>query len=286
MLGLNSKKAGEWATISLHLPGEFPQKIGILLWDNQTDQLHFQFRPNWWSSLEDDGWSELGQDLAHQAREMGPAKFFGYLESASSHVLRLDERQAVRAGDADSTLAQLYIQHVGKPLGANQLLPVRRLDSAAPFPWRWAFACAAASVSVAAFISASIGSKPSIRTLGPASGYAMIDLPAIQGRQLLLPTLPPRIQSVRRVVGGVPVSVRHFHADLSAVRIPVPVIRVEVPPPPELSLAIAAISEMPANLPQPPQYVLRHNWLIRVFTVIASSFRNPSKAESPENGIM
>ena len=284
MLGLISTKAnGEWATVSLHLPGECAQRIGILLWDNKTDQLHFRFRTSWWSSLEDDGWSEFGQDLAQQAREIGAVQFFDYLETAS-HVLRIDARQAGRIRDVDSTLTKLFIRHVGQSFETNRFLPPERSRSAARFPRRWAFVGLAAIIFMGAFISASIGSKPPIRTAAPASEYTMIDLPVSRIYQPPLPLLLSRIPLVRRVTGrNVPPSVRPSHLELSSVRIPVPVMQRDVPPPPDVPLEVASISDMPVDLPQLPQYIPRHNWFVKVLTVIASTLRDAIKAEPAED---
>ena len=131
------------------------QKIGILLRNKLTDELHLRFRPDWWSSLEDDGWSEFGRDLAQQAKEIGSAQYFDYLESAS-HVLRPDARQAVRIRDVDSTLAKLFTRHVGKNLEPNQFLPRLKNGCVSPFPWRWVFVGVAVTIFLGAFISASI----------------------------------------------------------------------------------------------------------------------------------
>jgi hypothetical protein len=79
---------GEWVLVSAHPPGRTAETIGILLIDVVRDELHVKFRNDWSGiSQEDEAeiWSELAQDVAEKASDMGAAHFLSWLESTGSH---------------------------------------------------------------------------------------------------------------------------------------------------------------------------------------------------------
>ncbi len=96
------------------MPGLAPQKIGILL--VEEDSLYTRFRPHWWygSVVEDEAeiWGGFSEDLAQRAREIGAAALLDLLEDTASHAIRISLRKQIRFAQAEITLNTLYRQYV------------------------------------------------------------------------------------------------------------------------------------------------------------------------------
>src|SRR4051795_2372060 len=108
---------GEWALLEAHWPGCAPAPIGILLRERSRDRLHVKVCPKWCSQLPDleeaDLWRELAEDLEQQAQEEGAGRVLDWLESTTSHVIRISTRQEIPLTTAAATLDHLYQQHLG-----------------------------------------------------------------------------------------------------------------------------------------------------------------------------
>jgi hypothetical protein len=104
-----------YVVVSAHLPAKPAVDLGILLLDENSDQLHFRFR----TDLED--LAEPGdaivlrgipETLAQIAAEHGAAAMLSSLEDISSNVVRISDRHTVEAPSATVALDQIYAAHV------------------------------------------------------------------------------------------------------------------------------------------------------------------------------
>src|SRR3954471_18995926 len=123
--GSKSRHQDEWALLEAHLPGQAPQRIGILLRDAKHDKLYVRTRPDWWLGLLDEEeslfWSELAEDLSERARELGAAQVLDWLEDTASHTLRISARQPIQLTNVKATLNSLNEQYLGAVEAQTQL---------------------------------------------------------------------------------------------------------------------------------------------------------------------
>lgn len=110
-----ASKQAQYSLLTCHLPDHGPETIGVLLFDPGTDTLHIRLRRDWNSvASEEDAevLEELEEDLNMQARERGGAAVLEYLENNASLSLRVSDREAVTVRNFETTLGDLYRQHV------------------------------------------------------------------------------------------------------------------------------------------------------------------------------
>jgi phage repressor protein C with HTH and peptisase S24 domain len=108
-------KQAQYSLLTCHLPAHGQETIGVLLLDPATDTLHVRLRRDWNSlATEEDAevLEELEDDLAFQARERGGTAVLEYLETVASLSLRISDREAVTVRNFETTLGDLYRQHV------------------------------------------------------------------------------------------------------------------------------------------------------------------------------
>jgi SOS-response transcriptional repressor LexA len=131
-------RRGEYALLSVALPGQPEESAGVLLLDPQNNQLYVKLRRDWAQFAADEDeevLSRLESDLQGKAAEMGGEKALDDLEQAVSLTLRISGREAVTVRDFPFSLNQLYRQHVhARVLPFETHLPVYALEVAAgPF---------------------------------------------------------------------------------------------------------------------------------------------------------
>ena len=107
-------ETGEWALLSVHLPGMSPEPVGILLTDS-TNNLCVQMRCDWCGVVPDDEieiWCQVADDLKEKGRELGAVQVLDWLENTASHVLQIGVRHEVQFLDIEATLRSLFRQYV------------------------------------------------------------------------------------------------------------------------------------------------------------------------------
>lgn len=133
----NERRPAYWAEFDIAQPGRPAVPYGILLADEQTNELTFRLRDA--SCLEDPDEGEidildaLPGSLRERAQEMGALKLLDELEDSLSHFLRVSDRVAIAySGDARAAVDRLFDRHVEPtvlPFATH--LPVYTLRAAA-----------------------------------------------------------------------------------------------------------------------------------------------------------
>lgn len=133
----DERRPAYWAAFDIAQPGRPPLPYGILLADEQTNELFFRLRDA--SCLEDADEGEidildaLPHDLRERARERGALQLFDALEDSLSHFLRVSDRAPIAySGDARAVVDRLFDRHVEtRVLPFVTHLPVYTLRAAA-----------------------------------------------------------------------------------------------------------------------------------------------------------
>jgi phage repressor protein C with HTH and peptisase S24 domain len=108
-------KQAEYSLLIADLPGHSAQTIGVLLLDPATDTLFVRLRRDWGVVGNDEDIEvlrELENDLQVKARESGGAAVLKLLENVASQSLRVTDRESVSVRNFQSTLGELYREHV------------------------------------------------------------------------------------------------------------------------------------------------------------------------------
>ena len=108
-------RVGQYSLLVSELPGRGVQTLGVLLLDEQTDELHIRLRRDWdaLASAEDaEVLAELAEDLSLQSRQEGGRAVLDRLEDWGSGAVRVTDREAVTVRNFDRTLDDLYRRHV------------------------------------------------------------------------------------------------------------------------------------------------------------------------------
>ncbi len=108
-------RRGEYALLRLALPGQPEHNIGILLLDPAADRLYVRLRERFDDIAGPDDLEYLAaleEEIQSRATEMGAARFLESLEDSLSHVLRIDDREAVDVRSFRYTLDRLFNGHV------------------------------------------------------------------------------------------------------------------------------------------------------------------------------
>jgi SOS-response transcriptional repressor LexA len=117
-----SERRGAWCLLEVARPGVSPVPLGILLVDEETDQLILRLRSA--AEIEDRADENLAQDeidildflpadLRRKARESGGRALLDALEDSLSHFLRIGDRTAISwTGDAQRAADRLFEEHV------------------------------------------------------------------------------------------------------------------------------------------------------------------------------
>lgn len=119
----------EYIVLEVCLPGGSPENAGVILLDNEANQLFVKARRDWdsFASDEADVLSELEEMIESMARDQGASAALAYIESAFSGVVRATDRQVTMAADAEARLRRLYRENINS-VGA---IPVVQLRAAA-----------------------------------------------------------------------------------------------------------------------------------------------------------
>jgi phage repressor protein C with HTH and peptisase S24 domain len=108
-------RQGHYSLLIADLPGRGAQTLGILLLDEEQDELHIRIRRDW-SALASDEDAEvleaLEEDLGNQAREEGGRAVLQRLLDWTSGAVRVTDQEAVTVRNFERTLNELYRQHV------------------------------------------------------------------------------------------------------------------------------------------------------------------------------
>ncbi len=136
------RRPAYWAMFEIAQPGRRRMPYGILLADEQTNELTFRLREV--SCLQNQGEGDadegeidildaLPEDLRQKAREWGALELLDALEDSLSHFLRVSDREAiVYSGDARAAVDRLFDRYVDgtvRPFVTH--LPVYSLRAAA-----------------------------------------------------------------------------------------------------------------------------------------------------------
>ncbi len=128
-------KPGEYSLLFSYLPNHGEQTIGVLLLDPGTDTLHIRLRRDWHYVADEEDievLAELADDLESLARQNGGAAVLERLENEASQSLRVNDRKAITVRNFESSLQDLYREHVpAKVLQFNTHLPRYSLAVAA-----------------------------------------------------------------------------------------------------------------------------------------------------------
>lgn len=126
-----------WSLVEIALPGCVPEPYGILLADEETDELTLRLRED----AEAGGFEEqaadilgaLEGDLQAKAREMGARALLASLEDSLSHFLRISDREAITyAGAPEETADRLFDEYVDREVRPYvSHLPLYHLRAAA-----------------------------------------------------------------------------------------------------------------------------------------------------------
>ena len=119
----------EYIVLEVCLPGGSPENAGVILLDNEANQLFVKARRDWdsFASDEADVLSGLEEMIESMARDQGASAALAYIESAFSGVVRATDRQVTMAADAEARLRRLYRENINS-VGA---VPIRQLRAAA-----------------------------------------------------------------------------------------------------------------------------------------------------------
>jgi SOS-response transcriptional repressor LexA len=108
-------RRGEYSLLRLALPGEPEHAIGVLLRDPEEDRLFLRLRADWEEIAGEEDLqylSHLEEHLRTQAAEMGADRFLRGLEDSLSHVIRIDDREAIPLNSFHYTLDRLFSRYV------------------------------------------------------------------------------------------------------------------------------------------------------------------------------
>ena len=132
-LAFQTARKVQYAVLELALPGRPKANAGVLLLDPGTDELLLKLRRGWADLAEPEDaevLSQLAEDLAQRAKEMGGSGLLGNLEETLSNVLRISRRETIAVGNLRKALDRLYARHVEGERGGEAA--VRRFETHLP----------------------------------------------------------------------------------------------------------------------------------------------------------
>ncbi len=121
-LAFQTARKVQYAVLELALPNRPKANAGVLLLDPATDELFLKLRPDWAELAEPEDaevLSQVAEDLAQRAKEMGGGGLLGYLEATLSNVLRISQRETIAVGNLQKALERLYARHVEGERGGD-----------------------------------------------------------------------------------------------------------------------------------------------------------------------
>src|ERR1017187_8244945 len=105
-----------FSILSLALPGQPGQPVGVLLFDPKDNDLQFKLRDDWEAIGVDEDDQEyvaaLDIDFQLRLREVGGEAFLLALEDSLSGLLRISDREPIAVTNSSRTLQRLFDEHV------------------------------------------------------------------------------------------------------------------------------------------------------------------------------
>jgi hypothetical protein len=293
---------GQWAVLSVHLPGLPPEPVGILLSDT-ADRLYVRTRRQWYTvaGYEDelDICRQVADELKQMGRELPASEVLDWLENTASHVLRIGARHEVQFVDTDGTLDSLCRQHLatlpheqirqGAMRGTSPRMygdedksaVPKRLESGWLSDHRFQAALAAGFI----LLSVLAGKRTSVGPRLPLdSGTVMHELNALSmvselPHQQLMLYIEPVQTPIAAGHGHSPIkrNAGRFHKRLQPRSIalqPIPRQSVQIPPPPrDIAIEMSSPTFLYFDLPDLPSFPERRRRIIRFLSAIASPFQ-------------
>jgi len=114
---MSNPHVADWMLVFVCAPGAEAEQepAGVLLLDPTSNQLLIKLKPSLEHTDESilEVWQDMAVDLHSKAKVYGGAEVMEWLESTASHTFRVSERKrSEAAADLETTLQQLYIEHV------------------------------------------------------------------------------------------------------------------------------------------------------------------------------
>jgi SOS-response transcriptional repressor LexA len=132
VIPIGAKRRAYWSLLEIAQAGSRPVPFGILLVDEETDQLTTRLRDRaCFDDLDEreiDILTALPGDLDHKAREMGGLRLLESLEDTLSGFFRISDRASIAYSDASAAAGRLFDEHVQQPV---RYLPLYGLRAAA-----------------------------------------------------------------------------------------------------------------------------------------------------------
>lgn len=124
----------EWLVVSIALPGQHPENVGVLLIDAETGTPYRRFRRDLGelSPEYSDFLDGLEEDLVLKANEMGARALLDWLEGNVSNFHRVSDRESGQVEDFRAAVNWIYHRNVRpRVLPFRTHLPLYRLEAAA-----------------------------------------------------------------------------------------------------------------------------------------------------------
>ena len=298
-------RAGEWAILEAHWPGQQPKRIGLLLHDQTGNTLRVRIRSDW-SIADSEGelWQDLDTYLERMASELGARQMLEWLENIASHTIRLGARHAVTFSHVEAALEMLYIQHL---IEDSAIQSERPKNGTVSHSRTWpralgptvSFLALAASIAFVAIRSVSLHpSQSPIMTAKMAQKASAYDSPL---PPLLSQAFPTRLMDVTlaenwSASGQRPTSIqsprhRKFHLNIRpAASVRPRIIRAALGSAPSLSVPTQTpASNVALSLPSPPHFRPRHGFIhaliapLRIFAVAFAGHENHTASKFEQN---
>lgn len=284
-------RAGEWAILEAHGPGQPAQRIGLVLHDQTDNTLRAKVRCDWSiADGEDELWRDLDADLERMASELGSQQILEWLETTASHTFRLGRRHAVTFSDLEAALEMLYFEHVIED-SATESEQAKDATISHTRTWPRALGPSLSFVALAvsvAFVATRSGfhhpsqSPPTTAEMAQKGSAYDAPLPPLLSQafstSLLDATLAETLSSLAQRATAIQFR-RHrkFHLNIRpAARVRPRIARAALPSAPSLPVAIQAPASYVAfSLPSPPDFRPRHRFihaLIAPFRIVAVAF--------------
>ena len=138
VIPISGGRAGEYALLEAHLPGQPPHTVGVLVLDPATDRGWVRFRGRF-DDIADPEDAEVFEAMEEQFRDeiagRGAGAWLRTLEDAASNVLRVSERTAIAVDAFTRALDNLFDRYVERLRAApyETHLPLFSMKAAAGF---------------------------------------------------------------------------------------------------------------------------------------------------------
>ncbi len=293
---------GEWAVLSVHLPG-YAKSIGVVLRDTANDGLYIQVQKQWWHTWDEDVeiCCEIIEQIRADARDHGASAAVDRIDG--SHVIRLSERRKIWIADYNKAIREL--DALGLAGGRSRRAARARDLVAGCEVWEWRrllswwnnvpvfrysyqAAILASVLVMAVSFFAFIAPKPPqiVRTI---QDFPTLPLTHSEITMLQVSDTPQRAHARHRTaLKPRAIRRRKFKGDILrqailAKRHTVSPQRFVSTPPRYVAVSYAVNSEMSLllpPLPSPGKFRKKHNRFVRALIAIGGPFRDSQKSAS------